>query len=47
MRLRDHGVEESALPAMAEEAYAIRRLLDWNPVDLSADDILALYRAAY
>lgn len=47
MRLRDHGVEETALPAMAEEAHSIRRLLDWNPVDLSADDILALYRAAY
>ena len=47
MRLRDHGVEESALPAMAAEAHAIRRLLDWNPVDLSVDDIEAIYRKAY
>lgn len=47
MRLRDHGVEESALPSMAEEAHAIRRLLDWNPVDLSVADIEAIYRHAF
>ncbi|WP_414896991.1 iron-containing alcohol dehydrogenase family protein [Rhodovulum sp. YEN HP10] len=47
MRLRDHGVPEDDLPEMAAEAHAIRRLLDWNPRDLSREDILALYRAAY
>lgn len=47
MRLRDHGVEKSALPAMAAEAHAIRRLLDWNPVDLSEADILGIYRNAF
>ena len=47
MRLRAHGVPEDDLPAMATEAHAIRRLLDWNPVDLSVQDIEALYRAAY
>ena len=47
MRLGAHGVEKSALPAMAAEAHAIRRLLDWNPVDLSVDDILALYQRAF
>jgi alcohol dehydrogenase class IV len=32
---------------MADEAHAIRRLLDNNPRDISRDQILALYRAAY
>lgn len=45
--IRHHGVPEEDLPAMAKEAHAIRRLLDWNPVDLSEEDILDLYRAAY
>ena len=47
MRLSHLGVPESDLPAMAEEAHAIRRLLDNNPRDISRDEILALYRAAY
>ncbi|AUH33313.1 iron-containing alcohol dehydrogenase family protein [Paracoccus tegillarcae] len=47
MRLRAHGVPEDDLPAMATEAHAIRRLLDWNPVDLSVADIQSIYRAAY
>ncbi|AMY67291.1 iron-containing alcohol dehydrogenase [Frigidibacter mobilis] len=46
MRLSAHGVPEDDLPNMARDAHAIRRLLDWNPVDLSEADILALYRAA-
>jgi hypothetical protein len=32
---------------MAEAAHAIRRLLDNDPRDISRDDILALYEAAY
>lgn len=47
MGLRDHSIPEDDLAQMAEEAHAIRRLLDYNPRDLSRDDILALYRAAY
>ncbi|MDO5090262.1 MAG: iron-containing alcohol dehydrogenase [Cardiobacteriaceae bacterium] len=47
MRLRDHGVEENALAAMAAEAHAIRRLLDWNPVELSEADILGIYGNAF
>ncbi|WP_199699603.1 iron-containing alcohol dehydrogenase family protein [Notoacmeibacter ruber] len=47
MQLRAHGITEDSLRAMAEEAHGIRRLLDWNPRDLSVDDIEALYRRAY
>ena len=47
MKLSKLGVPESDLPAMADEAHAIRRLLDNNPRDISRDEILALYRAAY
>jgi alcohol dehydrogenase class IV len=41
------GVPEGDLAAMAGEAHAIRRLLDNNPRDLSREQILALYQAAY
>jgi len=47
MALRRHGVPHDDLPASAREAHAIRRLLDWNPVDLSEADILEIYEAAY
>lgn len=47
MRLSRLGVPEADLPAMADEAHAIRRLLDNNPRDISRDDILALYHSAY
>ncbi|WP_377805428.1 iron-containing alcohol dehydrogenase [Azospirillum sp. A29] len=46
MRLSAFGVPEADLAAMAEEAHAIRRLLDNNPRDLSREDILGMYRAA-
>lgn len=46
MHMADLGVTEAALPAMAEEAHAIRRLLDFNPRDISIPDIVAIYRAA-
>ncbi|WP_448192638.1 iron-containing alcohol dehydrogenase [Azospirillum sp. sgz301742] len=46
MRLSDFGVPEADLPRMAEEAHAIRRLLDNNPRDVSREDILGMYRAA-
>lgn len=47
MRLRAHGVAENDLENMAREAYAIRRLLDWNPVDLTQEQIFKIYRAAW
>lgn len=47
MALGAHGVPRDDLPASAREAHAIRRLLDWNPVDLSEVDILDIYEAAY
>ena len=47
MRLSRLGVPESDLPTMADEAHAIRRLLDNNPRDISRDEILAMYRAAH
>ena len=47
MALRAHGVPQDDLSASAKEAHAIRRLLDWNPVDLSEADILEIYEAAY
>ncbi|MEF2072026.1 iron-containing alcohol dehydrogenase [Consotaella aegiceratis] len=47
MRLRDHGVAEQSLDAMATEAGRIRRLLDHNPRPIGRDEILAIYQAAY
>lgn len=47
MALRAHGVPRDDLAASAKEAHGIRRLLDWNPVDLSESDILEIYEAAY
>ncbi|MDE1991943.1 MAG: iron-containing alcohol dehydrogenase [Rhizobiaceae bacterium] len=47
MKLSRLAVPHDDLPAMADEAHAIRRLLDNNPRDMSPDDILALYEAAY
>ena len=47
MRLSRLGVPENDLGTMADEAHAIRRLLDNNPREISRDGILALYRAAY
>lgn len=47
MKLSGLGVPESDLDAMAEDAFAIRRLLDNNPRDLSRNDIRAIYQTAY
>lgn len=46
MQLSEHGVTEDALGRMAQQAHAIRRLLDYNPRDLSVAEIEAIYRAA-
>ncbi len=47
MKLSKVGVPETDLGIMADDAFAIRRLLDNNPRDLSRADILAIYEAAY
>ncbi|GGB06050.1 alcohol dehydrogenase [Brucella endophytica] len=47
MSLSAHGAQEEDLPEYATDAHAIRRLMDNNPVDMSIDDILAIYRAAF
>ena len=47
MALGHHGFPRDDLPASAREAHAIRRLLDFNPVDLGEADILEIYEAAY
>lgn len=47
MHMSRLGVPADALQSMAEEAHDIRRLLDFNPREMSVGDILGLYRAAY
>ncbi|TCN33101.1 iron-containing alcohol dehydrogenase [Sinorhizobium americanum] len=47
MKLRQLGVLANDLGTMADDAFAIRRLLDNNPRDLSRADILAIYEAAF
>ncbi|AYF00726.1 alcohol dehydrogenase [Paracoccus yeei] len=47
MRLSAHGAARDQLPRFASDAHAIRRLMDNNPRDMSAEDVLAIYHAAY
>jgi len=47
MRLSALGVPADDLGAMADEAHAIRRLLDNNPRELGRDAILGMYQAAF
>lgn len=47
MRLSRHGAAEDALAGYAAEAHANRRLMDNNPADMTVEDVLAIYRAAY
>lgn len=47
MRLSGLGVPQSDLNAMADDAFAIRRLLDNNPRDLTREDIRLIYEAAF
>ena len=46
-RLRDVGIEESALPRLAADAMRQTRLLVNNPRTLEEADALAIYRAAF
>lgn len=47
MQLRAYNIPENALEHMAKEAHAIRRLLDWNPVDLQEEDIFGIYKSVW
>jgi alcohol dehydrogenase class IV len=47
MSLSAHGAAEADLPLYATEAHANRRLMDNNPIDMSVEDVLAIYRAAF
>ncbi len=47
MRLSALGVAADDLGVMADDAFAIRRLLDNNPRELGRSDILSIYQAAY
>jgi alcohol dehydrogenase class IV len=46
MRLSRHGAQEQDLSIWAEEAFAIKRLIDNNPRALGVEDILSIYRSA-
>lgn len=47
MHLSRHGAQEQDLPIWAEEAFAIKRLIDNNPRPLGTKDILSIYRSAF
>ncbi len=47
MSLARHGATEADLVRYAQDAHAIRRLMDNNPVDMSVDDVLGIYRHAF
>jgi len=46
MSLARHGAKEEELGAWAEEAFAIKRLIDNNPRAMNPENILDIYRAA-
>ncbi|WP_290697161.1 iron-containing alcohol dehydrogenase [Amphritea sp.] len=46
-RLRDYDIPESAIPKLAEDAMKQTRLLVNNPREVSIDDALAIYQAAW
>ena len=47
MCLRSHGAEKSDLADWAEEAFAIRRLMDNNPREMSVEEIHGIYTDAF
>lgn len=47
MRLSRLGASEDQLAGWAAEAHAIRRLMDNNPRDMTVDEVLTIYRAAF
>lgn len=47
MKLSSHGATKENLQGYAQEAHAIRRLMDNNPRNMSEEDILKIYEAAF
>lgn len=47
MRLSRHGAQADDLPEWAQEAHAIKRLMDNNPRPMTVEDVLGIYQAAY
>lgn len=47
MRLRDHGIPETALPQLADDALLQTRLLGNNPREVTRADALAIYQRAF
>ncbi len=47
MSLAAHGATADDLSLYAGEAHANRRLMDNNPIDMSVEDVLAIYKAAF
>lgn len=47
MRLRDHGIPETALPQLADDAMLQTRLLGNNPREVTRADALAIYQRAF
>ncbi|WP_165224451.1 iron-containing alcohol dehydrogenase [Affinirhizobium pseudoryzae] len=47
MALSSHGAKASDLPRFAADAHAIRRLMDNNPIDMTVEDVAAIYQAAF
>ena len=46
MSLTAHGADPDAISDWAAEAHGIRRLMDFNPREMSVEDVEILYRAA-
>ena len=46
-RLRDVDIPKEAIPQMADDALKITRLLNNNPREITRDDAIAIYTAAY
>ena len=47
MKLENHGAKADDLRSWAEDAHAIRRLMNNNPRDMGVEQIEAIYRAAF
>ena len=47
LRLAQHGASVQDMSGWADEAFAIKRLIDNNPRPLSAADILTIYKSAF
>lgn len=47
MRLSRLGASDDQFTGWAAEAHAIRRLMDNNPRDMTVDDVIGIYRAAF